>query len=90
MPRRLVPPKPLATAEAQAKAGPQFPSRNPQTASAPLAAPAAVALPSPKDHLALLVIAFSLVTIAVVMALILFRRSRTPPSLISRSLDRPQ
>ena len=53
---------------------------------APLAAPAAVVLPSPRDHVALLVIAFSMVTIAAVMVLILIRRSRTPPSLISRSL----
>ena len=66
--------------------------RNPQSPPppAPPAAPTAVVLPSPKDHLALLVIACSLVAIAVVMALFLIRRSRTPPSLISRSLDRSQ
>jgi hypothetical protein len=57
---------------------------------APLAVPAAVALPSSTDHLALLVIAFSLLTIAAVLVIFLIRRSRTPPSLISQSMNRPQ
>jgi hypothetical protein len=38
----------------------------------------------------LLIIAFSLLTIAVVLVLFLFRRSRSSPSLISQSLDRPR
>jgi len=38
----------------------------------------------------LLVIAFSLVTIAAVLVFFLFRRQRTPPSLISQSMDRPR
>jgi hypothetical protein len=60
------------------------------TNHSPLSAPAAVALPSPTDHVALLVIALALVTIAVVLVLFLIRRSRTAPSLISQSMDRPQ
>jgi len=47
-------------------------------------------LPSSTDHLALLVIAFSLLTIAAVLVIFLIRRSRTPPSLISQSMNRPQ
>jgi len=57
----------------------------------PAALPVATALPpSPTDHLMLLVIAFSLVTIAAVLVFFLFRRQRTPPSLISQSMDRPR
>jgi hypothetical protein len=66
------------------------PETSPPPHPAPLAVPTAVALPSSADHLALLVIAFSLVTIAVVLVLLLIRRSRTPPSLISQSMDRPR
>jgi hypothetical protein len=78
------PPKPPV--EATPEPSPAPPAAHP----APLPVPTAVVLPSPKDHLALLVIAFSLVTIAAVMVLFLIRRSRTPPSLISRLLDRSQ
>jgi hypothetical protein len=44
-------------------------------------------MPAPGDHIALLVIAFSLLTIAVVLVLLLSRRSRGTPSLITQSLD---
>jgi hypothetical protein len=67
---------------------------NPSTAaapsSAPPAAPAAVAIPPASDHVALLLIAISLVIIAAVLVVFLIRRSRTPPSLISQSMNRPR
>jgi hypothetical protein len=70
------------------------PVTNPSTAvarsSPPLAAPAAVAMPSASDHIALLLIAISLVIIALVLVIFLIRRSRTPPSLISQSMNRPR
>jgi hypothetical protein len=70
------------------------PATNPWTAvapsSAPPVAPAAVAIPSASDHVALLLIAFSLVIIAIVLVVFLIRRSRTPPSLITQSMNRPR
>jgi hypothetical protein len=62
----------------------------PSQRPAPLAVQTAVAMPSPGDHIALLVIAFSLLTIAVVLILFLVRRSRRIPSLITQSMDRPR
>jgi hypothetical protein len=53
----------------------------------PPAAQTAVIAPAPGDHWALLVIAFSLLTIAVVLVLLFLRRSRGTSSLISQSLD---
>ena len=99
-PEPLPPPfNPVAMTPANPASNPQSAIRNPQSSSAlpappphpaPLAVPPAVAIPSSSDHLALLVIAISLVTIAVVLVLFLMRRSRAAPSLISQSMDRPE
>jgi hypothetical protein len=94
------PPSPVHPDAQQGLATPAPPDRtvppvtNPSTAlarsSPPLAAPAAVAMPSASDHIALLLIAISLVIIALVLVIFLIRRSRTPPSLISQSMNRPR
>jgi hypothetical protein len=63
---------------------PQSAIRNPQ-----LPPPAvAVALPAPANHRALLAAGISLLATAVVLCLLLVRRSRAAPSLISQSMDR--
>jgi len=61
---------------------PQSPIPNPQSV--------AVALPAPANHRALLAVAICLVAIGVVLSLLLIRRSRAAPSLISQSMDRPR
>jgi hypothetical protein len=50
----------------------------------------AVALPAPANHRALLATAISLLAIVVVLSLLLIRRSRAAPSLISQSMNRPK
>jgi len=84
------PPPPAPAVSSQPPSS--VPANPPTTAriAAPMAAQTVVAIPSPEDHIALLIIAFSLLTIAVVLVLFLFRRSRSSPSLISQSLDRPR
>ncbi len=83
----LPPVKPVAKADSPLPAvSPE--SLPPQPAPPPVAT--AVVTPSSADHLALLVIASSLLIIAGVLLVFLIRRSRTPPSLISQSMDRPQ
>jgi hypothetical protein len=84
-PGRTAPP-----AEAAAPPAAANPSTAAAPSSAPLPAPAAVAIPSASDHVALLLIAISLVVIAAVLVVFLIRRSRTPPSLISQSMNRPR
>jgi hypothetical protein len=55
-------------------------------------APVANIAPSGVTQFALIIIAFSLLTIAVVLVVFLVRRSRRPAqsSLISQSMDRPR
>jgi hypothetical protein len=84
----VIPPSNPQSAIPDPQSPPAQPAPPPQPA--PVAVPTAVAMPTPSDHLALLVIAISLVTIAVVLVLFLIRRSHAAPSLISQSMDRPQ
>jgi len=82
------PAQPLPPAPAVAAPAMPVPAASPVT---PAAAPVlpAVAATSPIQQAAMFVMAFSLLTIAVVLVLFLVRRSRgSPPSLISQSIDR--
>jgi hypothetical protein len=79
---------PAAVTAPTAKVAESVPSPIPRLPPAPL--PVATALPAPTDHVVLLVVASALVTIAAVLLVFLVRRSRTPPSLISQSMDRPR
>ena len=66
--------------------------QNPPPASVPRQnPPVANIVPSATTQFSLMVIAFSLLTIAVVLVIFLLRRSRRPPqsSLITQSIDRP-
>jgi len=86
------PVKPVAQTPVVAPAAPAVEATPPAVAPRP-AAPGvatAVAMPSPGDHFALLLIACSLATIALVLVIFLIRRARTPPSLISQSMNRPR
>ena len=86
------PVKPVAQTPVVAPATPPVEATPPPVAPRPAAPalPTAVAMPSPTDHFALLLIAGSLVTIALVLVIFLIRRARTPPSLISQSMNRPR
>jgi hypothetical protein len=95
------PVKPVAQTPVVAPAAPAVEATPPAVAPPPAAPgvasrpaapglPTAVAMPSPSDHFALLLIACSLATIALVLVIFLIRRARTPPSLISQSMNRPR
>jgi len=66
------------------ESNPQSAIRNPQLATG------AVAAPAPANHRALLAAAISLLAIAAILFLLLIRRSRSAPSLISQSMNRPR
>jgi hypothetical protein len=69
---------------------PPVQTARPAVAPAPPVAQTAVVAPAPGGHIALLVIAFSLLAIAVVLILLFLRRSRSASSLITQSLDNPR
>jgi len=82
-------PTPSPTAVPAPSPGPVLP-RTPAPAASPAPAPMAVAVASTGQQAALFVIAFSLLTIAVALVVLLVRRFRGGPaaSLISQSIDR--
>jgi Meckel syndrome type 1 protein len=91
-------PAPAANGPSAANAEPGLEANAATTVYQPTGRPAAVPVavfplpvPSTGDHIALLVIALSLVTIAAVLVVFLMRRARggPPPSFISRSMDHP-
>jgi hypothetical protein len=83
----VAPPGPTTPVQATPAPAATPPPVQPARAPAQVVPQTAVVMPAPGDHIALLVIAFSLLTIAVVLVLLLSRRSRGTPSLITQSLD---
>jgi hypothetical protein len=84
------PPEPKPAVAPPLTPAPSAPMNKPSPLPAPAPLPAPIA--SVGQQAALFVIAFSLLTIAIVLVIFLVRRSRggSQPSLISQSIDRPR